>query len=250
MAKVITVTNQKGGVGKTTGSTHLALALQKAGYSVLFVDLDAQGHATLFLTSDMSLAKRTGGAEKLFDAPADLKPIRTPSGVDLLHGHQHLGSLDEGSKSSQDAVNLKGYIHSLPYDFIVIDTPPALMLRQFAAIIWADILVVMSDTGVYSLSGVAAVKGVVDMLRANNLLDSNFQFRVLFNRFDTKSPTDKAVQAKFREMYGDSVVNETLPYSDAFKTVEATREPIWDLKYMPKRFRELFLSLPSLIGAI
>lgn len=250
MAKVITVTNQKGGVGKTTASTHIALALREAGHSVLFVDLDTQGHATFFLTSDMSLSKRAGGAEKLFDAPADLKPIRTRSEIDLLHGHERLSALDEGSKTTQDSLELRNYIRGLPYDFIVMDTPPALMLRQLSAIIWADILVVMSDTGVFSLSGVAAEKGVVDMLHANNLLDRSFQFKVLFNRFDAKSPTDQAVFEKFREMYGDSVVGETLPYSEAFKTVEATRQPIWSLSYMPKRIRSLYLSLPSVIGAV
>ena len=250
MAKVITVTNQKGGVGKTTGSTHIARAIREAGHTVLFVDFDSQGHGSLFLSHDMSLLRKPGGAEKLFDKPADLKPIATRSGIDLLHGHSLLGTLDEGTKSSADAVALNEYIHSLPYDYVVIDTPPSLLLRQFAAIIWSDILVVMSDTGQFSLTGVAAVKGVVDMLRANGYLNESFKFRVVFNRFDNKSATDQAVFSRFQQMYGDSVVQDTLPFSEAFKTVEATREVIWELKYMPKRIRQLFQALPVAIGAM
>ncbi len=250
MAKVITVTNQKGGVGKTTGSVHIALALQEAGHRVLFLDHDTQSHSTFFLTGDMSLKKRANGAEKTFDKPADLKPIITASGIHLLHGHEHLGSLEAEGKTTPDAIAVTSYVRSLPYDFIVIDTPPALGLMQLSAMIWADILVVITDPGIYSMTGVASVKGVVDVLQVNNLLAENFRFRVLFNKFDARSSTDLAVQATFRRMYGDAVIDQTLPFSDAFKTVEATRQPLWALTYMPKRTRLLFQSLPTLIGAV
>jgi len=252
MAKVITVTNQKGGVGKTTSSVHLALAIKKANPDsrVAVIDLDAQGHSTLFLSGDMELRRKEGGASLLFEAPADLKPVMTPAGIALYHGHDKLGALDEGEYTSEDAIKLKDYIRSLPYDYIIIDTPPALGLRQFASVIWADVLLVVSDTGQFALTGIAAVKGMVDMLRVNNLLDKNFAFRVIFNKFNPKNVQDSLVYEKFRSMYGDDVVEQTLPFSEAFKTVEMQREPIWELTYMPRRIRDLFLSLPVHIGVM
>ena len=92
--RIVTVTNQKGGVGKTTLVCHLALAGVERGLRTLVVDLDTQGNASTMLARDAAVAGQPGGAAALF-ADAPLAPTVTASGLHLLHGHQHLDEVDQ-----------------------------------------------------------------------------------------------------------------------------------------------------------
>lgn len=251
MAKVITVTNQKGGVGKTTIATHLAFALRELSHSVLFVDIDAQGHGSIYLSADKTITSRRGGAERIFDGEEGLRGTSTPGGVDLLHGHLDLGKLDEGHKTSKDALVLRDYVQGLPYEFIIIDTPPALQLRQFAAMIWADILVVVVEPEEKALRGFLKVREVVSLLQKKEMLPETYQWRILFNKVDQRIAEQQKVLEGFRAQFRDHVVPVVLSERKALVNKSySARVPVWRFKETPKELGAIWRSLPHMIGAL
>jgi chromosome partitioning protein len=251
MAKVITVTNQKGGVGKTTIAAHLAFAIGELGHSILFVDVDGQGHGSIYISTDKTIVTRRGGAERLFDGEEGLRGMQTPSGVDLLHGHLDLGKLDEGEKTSADAFALREYVRNLSYDYIVIDTPPALQLRQFAAMIWADFLVIVVEPEEKALRGFLKVKEVISLLQKKEMISATYQWRLLFNKVDPRIAEQQKVVEGFTAQYRNQVV--PVPLSERKALINksySARVPVWKFKETPKEFGAIWRSLPQLIGVL
>ena len=263
MAKIIAVTNQKGGIGKTTVSSNTSMALAEelasgqpvdsAEARVLHIDLDGQGHSSIYLSGDPRIAETEPGAEVLFEGlGVDALPItKTANGVDLLHGHRSIAKLDEGEYSWQDAVRLRDYVKNLPYDYIVIDTPPALQLRQFAAMIWADLLIIVVEPEEKALRGFMKVREVVNLLQSRDMLAPGFEWKVLFNKVDARMPEQKKVIEGFEA----SLDGRVLPVRFAERKAAvnksySARLPIWKHKDTPKDYGQQWRNLPKILGLI
>ncbi|QOT82261.1 ParA family protein [Cupriavidus basilensis] len=224
MAKLITVINNKGGVGKTTIACHLAFASGEAGKRTLLCDFDTQGNAGQFLTKDLQITKRRGGSEQLFEQ-AELQ--YTPAWVDniqLLHGHGYLQELDSrGDELSELAIQKRGEIRKLPFDYVIFDTPPALGPRQTAPLFWSDLAVVIVEPQLTSLTGMADVfKNIQDARKRNPSL----QVQVVINRYTKASSSQKKVRAELEQKFGKMIVGEfttRVAVSDAL----ANYQPVW-----------------------
>ena len=147
--RIVTVTNQKGGVGKTTLACHLALAGVEKGRRTLLVDLDTQGNASTMLARSAEIAHRPGGSAALF-SEATPAPLATDTGVDLLHGHQRLDEVDQ-RVALAEATGIRERLQALPYELVVVDTPPALGLRHLGPQVWADVVVTPLEPNSFSL---------------------------------------------------------------------------------------------------
>ena len=154
--KVIAVSNQKGGVGKTTTATNLAYGLQLRGKKVLLVDSDPQGNST-----DTWRAKNTEGYPTLSDLLFSNEPVEdciqhTEIG-DILAGDPILEDAEKHLKGVAGYFRLKNRLAPLAdkYDYIIIDTPPNLGLLLQNALIAADGVIVPVTCGRYSLQGMS-----------------------------------------------------------------------------------------------
>ncbi len=179
--RVVTVTNQKGGVGKTVLACHLAFASQEAGQRTLLIDLDTQANATATLTGSHALLSG-GGSASLFTGNG-VRPAQTPSGIGLLGGHQELDALDAQFRLEQ-AVPVRERLRSLPYDLVVIDTPPAIGLRHVGPILWCDVCVTPLEPNSYSVAGLAHTLGALRLARR---LNPALQHVALINRHIRRS---------------------------------------------------------------
>ena len=164
--RILTVTNQKGGVGKTALALHVALAARERDLRVLLIDLDTQGNAGITLSGQPSLPRREGGSADLFSEEG-IEPLETASGIDLLHGHQRLDAIDT-SFMLPEAVPIGDQIRHLPYDLVVVDTPPAVCLRQLAPMVWCDLCVVPLEPNGYSVAGLTQTLAVLASARQLN----------------------------------------------------------------------------------
>ena len=180
--RVFTVTNQKGGVGKTALALHLALAGHERGLRVLLIDLDTQGNASLTLARDPELAHRPGGAVTLF-GEEPLEPLTTPLGVDLLHGHQRLDAVDTRS-TVQAVLPIRQRLRALPYDLVVVDTPPAMGLRHVAPMLWSDVCLTPLEPNGYSVAGLSQT---LRTLRSARSLNPALRSHTLINRHIRRS---------------------------------------------------------------
>ncbi len=180
--RIVTVTNQKGGVGKTTLVCHLALAGAERGLRTLVVDLDTQGNASTMLSRDSEISRRPGGAAALF-SDALLDPTTTAGGVDLLHGHQRLDEVDQ-RVGLGDAAGIRARLLDLPYDLVVIDTPPAIGLRHLGPQVWADLVVTPLEPNSFSLLALGQTLAAIEEIRA---IRPSLENRVLINRFNRSS---------------------------------------------------------------
>lgn len=251
MATVIAVGNFKGGVGKTTVSTNLAFALQERGYKVLLVDLDSQGHAGQYVTGDETISNGPGGSEKLFDAPNDLQPTKTEWGIDVLHAHRQLGRLDEGEYTGDDARNLRSYISSLPYDYVVIDTPPNMAFRMIAALMWADYYLLVTKPDELTMDSTKQMLMVLAGWIKNKWVKPGFRFGIVMNMVDRSSAALKQEAYEARTTAPQYFLRTELTYRrDAFNRAYKNKSPIWKVPRIPKDVAAAWRELPEVMGVV
>lgn len=193
--RILAVTNQKGGVGKTTLSFHLAARAAEDGHRVLLVDFDAQGNATTALIGGMPphLDSSEGAAEIFLTD--QLHPVSTASGVHLLPGHQNLDGID--AFPIEDTSARRPFLRSLAYDFILFDTPPSVGLRNLAPLLWADQVLIPIEPNSFAAAGLANTLDTIRDVRASN---PHLAFTILINRLIPNSSQHRAQIAALSEL--------------------------------------------------
>lgn len=155
MAKIITFANQKGGVGKTSTTHIVSVGLAKRGYKVLACDLDPQANLSSVLGIDTNADLVS--IYELFEGDCDIKDaiVTTESGIDLLVGSLMMSGADRKYSATGDEYKLKEALEGIKdeYDFIVIDTPPALGVMSLNALATTDYLVVVMTPDYFSGKG-------------------------------------------------------------------------------------------------
>lgn len=247
-ATVVTVTNQKGGVGKTTIAVHLAIALKQMDKRVCLVDMDTQGNASAILSRDARINMRPGGAEVLFHAKEPIRAMATPSNVDLLHGHLELERVDKEVAAS-DAAKLRSRVHAMDYDFIVFDTPPSLGVRQLSALIWADIAAVPTKPSPMDVQGTASTIRVIKRLIESGQ-NPVLRWKILINMFVSTSKQQASLTDKIRAQFPDNFVQFTFGQRVGLADCLAVGQPIWEFGNTPREVADAWRSLPASLGLV
>ena len=170
MSKVIAVTNQKGGVGKTTTSVNLSAALAYMGKKVLLIDIDPQANATQGLGVDRASLEYT-----IYDAIAQQMPIQDisiPSGVDnldIVPANIDLAGVEielSQVKSGREQ-RLKSALgdYKNQYDYVIIDCPPALGLLNTNALTAADSVLIPVQCEYYALEGLSQLIHTIELVQ-------------------------------------------------------------------------------------
>lgn len=165
MNGIITVTNQKGGIGKSTTVQAVGAGLSLRGYKVLLIDLDAQGN----LTMATGAASSSGNAYQLLrgDIGPDqaIKPIR--ENLDIIPASPNLSRSDLDLNQTGKEYKLKEAIAAIKgrYDFIIIDTPPALGVLTINALTAADRVLIPAQADLFSLEAVKQLYSTIEIIK-------------------------------------------------------------------------------------
>ncbi len=214
MAKVITVTNQKGGVGKTTTSINLSFYLAKAGKKTLLIDFDPQGNASSGLGIDKNDLDRTMCDVMLGEC--ELKDIIVANKVKRLYVAPTIPELANVEVQMAEMENkfliLKRAIMTVAddYDYIIIDSPPSLSLLTVNGMIAAEYLLIPVQTEFYALEGVTQLLKSMELVRKAMNPDLKL-LGVLATMYDRRTSLSSQVLAEVKKFFKDKVFDTTIP---------------------------------------
>ncbi|MBN1354426.1 MAG: AAA family ATPase [Candidatus Omnitrophica bacterium] len=192
--KVIAVTNQKGGCGKTITSINLASALAGMGKKILLIDLDPQAHATMALGIDIQEPSESSYA--LFESFINKKEFDTWAlthnkhrNLSVIGSHISLSTIEQKITSAKDALRIFYNVveNKIPseYDYVVVDTPPNLGFLTLNAILSADRLVIPIDVSIFSLNAVEQINKILEISEGMGFKKPEINF--LITLFDGRS---------------------------------------------------------------
>ena len=211
--KILAVTNQKGGVGKTTTAVNLSACLTTLGQRVLMIDLDPQGNAT----TGCGVVKRVAlptvyqiliGRSTLADAR-----IRTDFGFDVLPANRELAGAEvELIEMGGREFRLRDALVPVlgDYDFILMDCPPALNMLTVNGLVAAQAVMIPMQCEYYALEGLTDLVATLKKVRAN--LNSRLEIEGLLRTlFDPRSTLTQQVSSDLVEHFGDKVYRTIIP---------------------------------------
>ena len=217
--KIISIINQKGGVGKTTTVINLAAGLSLLGKKVLVIDLDPQGNATTGLglsnleNSEKSIYSVLNGNKKIADVIEKTKF----DNLDLITSNVDLSGLEvETASDNRRAFILKEQIVAFlndsrgVYSHILIDCPPSLSLLTIMALVASNSLLVPLQTEFFALEGVTQLMKTIDRIKSN--LNPELSIRgILLTMYDKRNKLSGEVEKEARGYFKDRVYQTVVP---------------------------------------
>lgn len=209
------MTNQKGGVGKTTTAINLAYCMSREGRRVLLVDFDPQGNASSGLAVekkklDKSMTDVMMGTAKMADVILKASNFKNfsiaPTTAQLANAEVEIG------KMNKRFVRLKTAIESVEqnYDYVIIDSPPALSLLTVNGLIAADYLILPVQTEFYALEGVSQL--LESMKLVKKAMNPELKLLgVVATMFDKRTVLSGQVLAEIKKYFRDKVFETVIP---------------------------------------
>ncbi|HEX6359753.1 AAA family ATPase [Actinophytocola sp.] len=218
--RVMTVSNQKGGVGKTTSAVNLAAALAMHGLKVLVIDMDPQGNASTALGVDHrsgvpSIYEVLIGEVSLTDAAAvsDQSPnlYCVPATIDLAGAEIELVSMESRESRLKEALP-NGALDDLNPDYVFIDCPPSLGLLTVNAMVAADEVLIPIQCEYYALEGLSQLLRNIELVQ-NHLNPGLHVSTILLTMYDGRTKLADQVTAEVRKHFGGTVLRTVIPRS-------------------------------------
>lgn len=214
MSSIISIVNQKGGVGKTTTAVNLAAALAEAGKFVLLVDLDPQGNATSGLglkndQLDRGLYHAIMGVDAVSNVAlnthhAGLRVV--PATPDLAGANVELVQVEGREAKLSDILSEVSHA----YDFILIDCPPSLGILTINGLVAADHILIPVQAEYYALEGLGQLLKTIDLVRENIKPNLNILGAIL-TMYDSRNRLSEEVFQELYKYFPNNIFRSVIP---------------------------------------
>ncbi len=217
--KIISIINQKGGVGKTTTVINLASALSQQGKKILVIDLDPQGNATTGLglsnteKSNLTIYGILNGTMTISDV---IKKTKFKN-LDLIPSNVDLSGIEVETAGDNDRAfilrnKLTAYLNDsrVLYDYTLIDCPPSLSLLTVMALVSSNSLLVPLQTEFFALEGLTQLMKTIERIKVNLNPDLTIQ-GILLTMYDRRNKLSSQVEAEARNYFKDKVYQTVIP---------------------------------------
>lgn len=225
--KILAIANQKGGVGKSTLTVHLAYAAMEAGKRVLLVDMDKQGSTSLTFPANDGAAPGLVASQLYDEVVNGASPEVLTDRLSIIRADNALLAID---KAENQVIRRPGQaLRRLAegYDLCLIDTPPLLGVRLMASLTACDFVVTPVSVGLYELAGVADLIHSIHVVRTQGFNPRLRHVGILPMKTNNRSTEEREALAALRERYGAAILPEVLPERAPVRKAIAKRRPVW-----------------------
>jgi chromosome partitioning protein len=238
--RVLSVSNQKGGVGKTTTAINLGTALAAVGERVLLIDLDPQGNASTGLGVPRGQRKTTAYDVIVNGAPIEKAAVPTAlPGLDLIASDPDLSGMElELAQAPRRSYRLRDALDALrrrmdenSYTYVLIDCPPSLNLLTVNAMAAADAVLVPLQCEFFALEGLTQLMRTIELVRGS--LNPKLEIQgVVLTMYDRRNSLSDQVAADVRAHFGDKVYQTVIPRNVRVSEAPSFGKPVlvYDLK--------------------
>jgi len=226
---ILAIINQKGGVGKSTTAEALLYGLSLKGFSCLAIDLDAQGNLTY------TTGARTDGATALGVLAGEVKAkdaIQQTISGDIIPASKALAGADAFIKETGKEYRLKEALEDIAglYDYIIVDTPPALGILTINALTACDSVVIPAQADIYSLQGIEQLAETIKPVR--KYTNPKLQIAgILLTRYSPRSILSREVAelaGQLAERLGTKLFTATIREAIAVKEAQISQRPLFE----------------------
>ena len=201
---IISISNQKGGVGKTTSTINIGAALHKLGHKVLIVDLDAQAN----LTHSLGLENEEKNIYKTLTEQVEITPLQYKENFDIIASTLDMSAIDiELSGEAGREFILKERLSKIKdkYDYILLDTPPSLGLLTINAFTASDKILIPLQAEYLALQGLKKLSDVI--VKVQSRLNQNLELAGVFlTQFDSRKVLNREINTMVNNYFKDKTL--------------------------------------------